>query len=328
MPLTPKETGTGRPAVFPVTLEHSALIESAYSSTGAVAEDCTIALGWKPTKATKAPLNDMTAHYLLTIRKVGSTVTVWAQGTQLAAYGGSVGSTYAAFLQNVLTYYAGSYHGYYSRVVVVDGVGYDHSAFWEVSAVVSGLWVPKTVVLTEQASPVFVAATSGVLYTNFEIRPSVAFDGNTTQSHGECAVSHDSDTGAGTFTYYIGRHYATAMPIHKVTSYPSTNYGWTYAGTTMTLTLKGSTDGTTFDTLGSVSVTPSSTAMATIYSDDTTTAYAYVIVEFTFTLAAGYIGYAICAEMQVFTSRDVVLGPNGGVLNLADAAHPGYIDVT
>ena len=148
MSLTPicRDTG-GAAAVFPVKIANSALLESGYSSTGAVAVDCTIALGFKPTAATTAPLNDMTGHYLLTIQKQGTTVRVWKQGVELANFAGSVGATYAEFLSNVLAAYCGSNKGYYSRLVVVEQV-LNYSDFWEPSDLVTGLWTPKELALS------------------------------------------------------------------------------------------------------------------------------------------------------------------------------------
>ena len=127
--------------VFPTSIPYSALLESGYSSTGAPATNATIALGWKPTKATSTPLIDMTGHYAVTIRKVDSTVTVWKGGTELAAYGGAVGSTYAELVNNVLTFYGGAEEGYYSRIAIVED-SLTWSSFWEASDLVTGLYVP------------------------------------------------------------------------------------------------------------------------------------------------------------------------------------------
>lgn len=143
MSLTPICRDAGRVNVFPVKIAHSALLESGYSSTGAVATNCTIALGFKPTVATTTPLNDMSGHYLLTIQKVGDTARVWKQGVELAKYTGSVGTTYAEFLSNVLTAYSGSNKGYYSRLVVVKAIKTCFD-FWKPSDLVTGLWVPKS----------------------------------------------------------------------------------------------------------------------------------------------------------------------------------------
>ncbi|MCJ2165536.1 MULTISPECIES: SPRY domain-containing protein [unclassified Pseudodesulfovibrio] len=144
--LTPKETGgTGGGGVYPLDIPYSALCESGYSSTGAVANDCTIALGFKPTAvdSTKT-LCDPTHHYLLTIKKTGDTVEVWKQGTQLANYTGSVGSNYAGFIGALLLAYAGTHHGYYSRLVIAES-GLTHTDFWQQSSTVPGLWVPKSI---------------------------------------------------------------------------------------------------------------------------------------------------------------------------------------
>ncbi len=155
MPLTSKDVlNSGAGKVFPVDIPYSALLESGYSSTGAVATDATIALGFKPTAASTAPLNDMTAHYLLTIQKIGSTVRVWKQGVELANYTGGVFTSNAAFLISVLTAYAGSAKGYYSRLDVVEQE-MAYTDFWECSDFVTGLWVAKEVIL-----PVFTIPAS------------------------------------------------------------------------------------------------------------------------------------------------------------------------
>ena len=144
MPLTLKEAGGGGPDIFPHKIDYSALMESGYSSTGAPAANATIALGWKPTAATSGPLGDMTGHYAITIRKVGDTITVWKGATELDAYGGSAGSTYAELVDNVLTYYGGEKAGYYSRLAVVEE-SLTYSSFWEPSDLVTGLLIPKDI---------------------------------------------------------------------------------------------------------------------------------------------------------------------------------------
>lgn len=158
--LTPKESGKrGIAPLFPETIANSALLESGYSSTGAVATDCTIALGFKPTAATTAPLIDMDGHYLLTIQKQGSTVRIWKQGVELDNYAGAVGSTYAEFLSNVLTAYSGSDKGYSSRLVVAPGLVLDYADFWECSDFVTGLWVPKDISGIDLTTPAWSSAT-------------------------------------------------------------------------------------------------------------------------------------------------------------------------
>ncbi|WP_319469373.1 discoidin domain-containing protein [uncultured Pseudodesulfovibrio sp.] len=128
--------------VFPVRIGYSALLESGYSSTGAVATDCTIAFGFKPTAASTVPLNDTDGHYLLTIQKQGGTVKVWKQGVQLADYTGAVGATHAEFVANVLVAYCGNSKGYYSRLAIVQCVK-SFLDFWELSPDVTGLWRPR-----------------------------------------------------------------------------------------------------------------------------------------------------------------------------------------
>lgn len=144
MSITPYNNHTSADGnVFPVSIDYSALLESGYSSTGAMATNATIALGWKPTKATAAPLISMDGHYALTIRKVGTTITVWKGGTELDTYGGSVGSTYAELVNNVLTYYGGAEEGYYSRVLIEES-SQDYSRYWDASDLVTGLFIPKS----------------------------------------------------------------------------------------------------------------------------------------------------------------------------------------
>lgn len=139
--LTPKETGRGG-NVYVAPIARAALCESGFSSSGAVAEAATLALGFKPSAVDTAyPLCDPTSHYLLTIRKAGTSVTVWKQGIALGGYT-TTATTYAGLLTEALTTYAGAAKGYVSRLAVVeDAVGYD--AFYALSPSVSGLWVPK-----------------------------------------------------------------------------------------------------------------------------------------------------------------------------------------
>lgn len=152
MPLTPQEIGGRTPnGVYPVPIGHCALIESDIAMPGAVATNCTIALGFKPTGTLAAPLNDPTGHYLLTIQKQGNTVRVWKQGVELTAYTGTIGATYGDSLANVLTHYSGSAKGYYSRVVMTEQV-LAYTDFWQCSDFVTGLWVPKQLTITYDAN--------------------------------------------------------------------------------------------------------------------------------------------------------------------------------
>ncbi len=133
-------TGPGK--VWPVLIEYSAIAESGFTSTGAMAANATMALGWKPTAVdlTK-PLSDQTNHYLLTIRKVGTTVTVWKQDVELGSYT-TTATTYAGLLTEALTAFAGAAKGYVSRLVVVESA-LDFTSFYQLSGRVAGLWVPK-----------------------------------------------------------------------------------------------------------------------------------------------------------------------------------------
>ncbi|EGB15158.1 hypothetical protein DND132_1952 [Pseudodesulfovibrio mercurii] len=141
--LTPKESGVGGNGVYPETLRYSALCESGFSSSGAVAADATMALGWKPTEVDSAfPLCDPTHHYLLTIRKAGDTVTVWKQDVELGNHA-TTAATYAELLTETLIRYTGAVNGYVSRLVIVEAA-LDHTTFYRQSPPVPGLWVPTT----------------------------------------------------------------------------------------------------------------------------------------------------------------------------------------
>ncbi|MGE4422555.1 MAG: hypothetical protein AB7D39_09675 [Pseudodesulfovibrio sp.] len=142
--LTPKETGGGG-GVYPVRIGYSALCEAGFTSTGAPAENATMALGWKPTAVDTAyPLCDPTNHYLLTIRKAGASITVWKQGMELGSYA-TTAATYAELLAEALTAYAGNARGYVSRLVVVESA-LDYSGFYRLSPVAAGVWVPRRMV--------------------------------------------------------------------------------------------------------------------------------------------------------------------------------------
>jgi hypothetical protein len=139
--LTPKETGSGGGFAYPIRLEHSALCEAGFSSTGEPAVNVTIALGWKPTAVNVGkPLCDPTHHYLLTIRKEGDAVSVLKQGVELGGYATSA-ATYAELVSEALTAYAGTTAGYYSRLAIVEELR-EPSAFFKQVPAVPGLWVP------------------------------------------------------------------------------------------------------------------------------------------------------------------------------------------
>lgn len=128
--------------VYPVEIEYSTLCESGFSSSGSVATDATIALGFKPTAVDTAyPLCDPTSHYLLTIRKVGTTITVWKQNVEVGSYT-TTATTYADLLAEALTEYVGAANGYFSRLVVVESA-LDYAAFYQQSPSVTELWVPR-----------------------------------------------------------------------------------------------------------------------------------------------------------------------------------------
>jgi hypothetical protein len=129
-------------SIYPANIRYSALCEFGFSSSGAVADNATMALCWKPTVVDIAyPLCDPTHHYLLTIRKVGTTVTVWKQDIQVGSYTTSA-TTYAGLLAEALTQYAGATAGYVSRLVIVEAA-LDYTSFYQASGVVTGLWVPR-----------------------------------------------------------------------------------------------------------------------------------------------------------------------------------------
>lgn len=141
--LTPKESGVGGNGLYPESLRYSALCESGFASTGAVAESATMALGWKPTEVDSAcPLCDPTHHYLLTIRKTGETVTVWKQDVELGNHT-TTAATYAELLTEALVRYAGAVNGYVSRLVIIEAA-LDYTTFYRQSPSVPGLWMPKT----------------------------------------------------------------------------------------------------------------------------------------------------------------------------------------
>lgn len=143
MPLTPKEIGGGAAGVYPVNVAYSALLESGYSSTGAVAANATIALSFKPTTVDPAkPLSDSTNHYLLLIVKTGTGVEVFKNNASLGSYTTSA-TTYAGLLSEALTAYCGDDAGYYSRLHVVDGALLAWGDFFELSPLVADLWMWK-----------------------------------------------------------------------------------------------------------------------------------------------------------------------------------------
>ena len=139
--LTPKETGS-QGGIYPVDIPYSVLCKYGYGQAPDVAESATIALGFKPTAVDTAyPLCDPTSHYLLTIRKVGTTVTVWKQDVNIGSYT-STATNYAALLGEALEQYSGAYIGYLSRLVIVEEA-LNYASFYTQSGKVPGLWVMR-----------------------------------------------------------------------------------------------------------------------------------------------------------------------------------------
>ncbi|WP_319582949.1 hypothetical protein [uncultured Pseudodesulfovibrio sp.] len=140
--LTAKETG-GQSGVFSPPIAYSALCEAGFISVGAMADETSMALGWKPSAVDTAyPLCDPTHHYLLTIRKTGTEVTVWKQDIELGRYTTSA-ATCAELLTEALAAFAGSSKGYVSRLIVAQSA-LDYTGFYRPSSRVPGLWVPRS----------------------------------------------------------------------------------------------------------------------------------------------------------------------------------------
>lgn len=308
----------GREDIFPDKIDYSALLESGYSSTGAVATDCTIALGFKPTAATIAPLNDMAGHYLLTIQKQGATVKVWKQGVQLADYIGNIGSSYADFLSNVLTAYCGSDHGYYSRLVVVEQV-LTYSDFWGPSDLVTGLWVPKELTIPNATKSVLIPQSSGTIIGNFNTRVSAAFDGNTNQSLTIVALCSSYDA-------YIGKDYGAGNEkvITQAKIWGSKDQGYNYGGgvASTDFYLQASNDGTNWTTLASkLGVAEVANANPqTLVSNDTSTTWRYVRFHLVYSISSGDTRVA---EVQFFSTEEYTYGTGGGLYEFGNAIDIG-----
>jgi hypothetical protein len=143
--LSPKEAEAGSDAALPVVIEHSALLENGFSSSGPCPDNVTLAFGFKPTSSTKAVLSDSTAHYALTIRKSGTTITAFKGAVVLKTYDGSFSpSSVADLVGQVLADLCGSTKGYYSRLVAVEGA-HDPLLFWAVHQYVNGLYIPRSI---------------------------------------------------------------------------------------------------------------------------------------------------------------------------------------
>jgi hypothetical protein len=144
MSLTPFSRGFNLDAVYPLLIDYSAFSSSSMSSIASVAINATLAVGFKPTSvSTSYPLCDPTSHYLLTIQKTGTTVSVWKQDVVLGSYTTSA-TTYAGLLMEALVQYSGGFAGYLSRLIVLEGT-YDYTTFYRQSPTITSLWVPASV---------------------------------------------------------------------------------------------------------------------------------------------------------------------------------------
>lgn len=334
MSLTPvcRDAGVGE-VVFPLLLKQSALIESAYSSTGDVATDCTIALGFKPTVVdTGYVLSDPTAHYLLTVRKVNDVITVWRQGEEVAtlSYSAVGGSTYAALLMNVLTTLVGSYHGYYSRLQVIESAQ-DYSLFWQPSDVVTGLWVPIEVVVPTTFVGAdtngFTGGTAGGSNYNPSYPPSLAFDGGWTapESSGNSVVL-SSGYNALTITYDLGE--GNEKVFHSIgmrcAIIDGTNGATAHAP--KTFTIQGSNDNSTWDTLVSVTSAPwVSEGEELTWAPSSESPYRYY--KWDITSAADGNNYVYLGECVGYEAVEQTYGAGGAFLDFADGESLG-LDVS
>ena len=100
--LTPKEIGGSLP-VYGFDISCSALLEPGYASIGAVADQATIAVCFKPTAVNTAyPLCDPTNHYLLLVTRNGAVAEVRKNGVLLGSYV-TTATSYAGVLSEALT---------------------------------------------------------------------------------------------------------------------------------------------------------------------------------------------------------------------------------
>lgn len=130
---------------------------------------------------------------------------------------------------------------------------------------------------------------------------AASFDGNTSQSNGQCSVKSNAGTTGG----FVGKDIGTAAPASKVIATTTNNIGFTNSGS-VTLTLYGSnsspanpSDGTSLGT-NAIGSAGSNSTNYTVTSSDTSTAYRYIWVR----VASNTGGSdAYCAELAIYTMQ-------------------------
>lgn len=247
--LTSKEIGGSLP-VYDFDVEHSALLEAGYSSSSAVADKATIAVCFKPTNVDAAcPLCDPTNHYLLLITKDGANVAVGRSGTPVGSYTSSA-ATYAGLLSEALTQYAGTDHGYYSNLYVVENVNLSWGTFFELSDKAAGLWMCRESPAWKAPGPnVFSGGTiTSNLVSPYGLDGDTLFDGLLDRSHAWYPSSSYADTVRPEVVYDLGGGVARRVEFYRMTAGSRTDA----SGYPRDWTIYGSNDALTWDVLDQV----------------------------------------------------------------------------
>lgn len=288
---------------------------TALASPGTLPSQCTLSV-W---------FDDGAGYEHVHIQRDGSAVNVRINGGAAASYGGTIGTSYAAFLKNVLTSLCGGFAGTYAelhcadQLVDVDVFGKTVGARWRPAEVS----VPHTFVgnLIHHSQGAIISNPAGTWHTN----KAFAFDGVTNATHGSCARPAYPDPN-GPNDRALGKDFgeASRRRIHSASVYASSNARYTYYNPIgdLLFTMQGSHDNASWTNLGSTVAVNANSAVTTITSDDTTTEWRYVRVRMQYNSTGGD-GYLSIAEVRFFEPLTYTYGPQGAHLDFANASALG-----
>lgn len=313
MSLTPKETGGAGAPVFPVDIPYSAVIETPPTSVGDLAYAATLAFSFKPTVVDDAkPLHDPANHALVVIGKTGTSCAIYADGVQVRSALTITGTTAADILAECLEAMFGDTRGYLGNLYVIDGVVVDWTHFFEVSARVPGLYVWKKDTTWSNNGPnVFTGGTVTSSHTSPYGRDAdTLFDGGLGAeeawypSNSLASVAQPEavyDFGAGV-TKRITRYMMQASERVGAAGFPR---DWT---------IYGSNDGSTWDTVDTVSMQGGWSRGAVFqYECDSPGDYRYYKLKVTYAWTnSSETVLNMLGEWEGYESVVDGYGPNGG----------------
>ncbi|MFH1914426.1 MAG: discoidin domain-containing protein [Pseudomonadota bacterium] len=280
-------------------IKHAAHL-TALASPGTLPSQCTLSV-W---------FDDGAGYEHVHIQRDGSAVNVRINGAAAASYGGTIGTSYAAFLKNVLTSLYGGFAGTYAELHCADQL-VDVEVFGKLVGV---SWRPIKVVMPEYETLVWNRAGAATAsHPDATYPPAKAFDGIYDVNGNGCVVFV-----VPTSSPWLQLDYGSGN--EKVLKrYTLWGWGNNAARSPRAWTLNGSHNGTAWTQLDSVSGTTSTNGITRTVSN--TTAYRYYRLVVTATVDGS--GPGIEELMLSVADGTDTYGPQGAYLDFAAASTLG-----